>query len=331
MVEQVTKDYFEYASADGDTAVKAVFWVNARTRAGEPPRAVVQLIHGIGEHIGRYERFAAFLATQGYLVCGNDAVGHGRTAVAAEEFGLLPGKDPVDVLVRDVDALRRTVERGVASAFGDADIPLFLFGHSMGSLVLRCYLPRFGDGLAGAIVCGTTMPPRPLSWLGVMASKALVAIKGPRAKSRLLHRLAYGVYSHKIKDARTPFDWISSDPNEVDEFIRDEATGFMFSAAIYLALTEAAYTAARRSALSGIPPKLPILLVSGDEDPVGDCGRQVERLATRMRAAGVRSVTMKLYGGMRHEILNEYGKDEVFADVVSWMEEVEHERAAEGV
>lgn len=326
--DRVTEDAFAYPSVDGATSVQAVFWVNDRIRAGEAPRAVVQLIHGMGEHIGRYERFAAYLATQGYLVCGNDAVGHGKTAAAPEAFGLLPGRDPVDVLVRDVDSLRRTVEPELRRIFGDADIPYFLFGHSMGSLVLRCYLPRFAQGLAGAIVCGTTMPARPLSWTGMMMSKALIALKGPQAKSRLLHKLAYGVYSSKIKDARTPFDWISSDPAEVDAFINDEATGFMFSAAVYLALTEAAYQAACKPAFRNIPKDLPVLFVSGDEDPVGDFGKQVERAAGRMRQAGVRSVTVKLYGGMRHEILNEYGKDEVFSDIVSWMEEVEDERAA---
>lgn len=326
--EQVAKDYFTYVSSDGDTAVQAVFWVNDRIRAGQLPRAIVQIIHGMGEHIGRYERFATFLATQGYLVCGNDAVGHGKTALAPEEFGVLPGKNPVDVLVRDVDSLRRAVEPGAAAAFDGQQLPYFMFGHSMGSLVLRCYLPRFGAGLAGAVVCGTTMPPRFMSWLGMMASRALICLKGPTAKSPFLHKMAYGVYSNKIKNARTPFDWISSDPAEVDEFIRDEATGFMFSAAVYLALTEAAYDAACRPAFRGIPPELPILLISGDEDPVGGCGRQVERVAARMRAGGVKSVTVKLYGGMRHEILNEYGRGEVFSDVVSWMEEVEDERAA---
>lgn len=388
MPQSIHIEHHDYASVDRRTQIQAVFWANDDVFNGARPRAVIQLIHGMGEHIGRYDRFARYLAGLGFLVCGNDHVGHGRTAGAKERFGLLPKKNPVDVMVDDVEQLRRFVAAdmhriygespdngkdeidrlGVAEAGGridgkpddsvnggrtistptggntadhiksddetagknaqKGDIPYFMFGHSMGSLILRCYLPKYGAQLDGAIICGTTMPSKLLSGTGVAASKALIALRGPDAKSPFLHKMAYGVYSKKIPNARTSFDWISSDPDEVDAFINDEGTGFMFTGAVYLALTDAAFDAARKHAFTAVPKTLPLLLIAGDEDPVGDFGRMVEACGNRYRKAGVESVTVKLYGGMRHEILNEIGRDEVFSDVVSWINEVIVERKA---
>lgn len=328
---------FSYPSANGESTIQAIVWhrglasldfgpegqgVKAAFEAARP-RAVVQLIHGMGEHIRRYDRFARYLAAQGFLVCGNDQIGHGLTAGTPERYGVLPGADPVNTMVEDVDGLRRAMQAHLPDG-----LPYLMFGHSMGSLVVRCYIARHGRGLAGAVACGTTMPPRIVSKIGYLASRAFVRLRGPEAKSRVLHRLAYGVYSHKIKGARTPFDWISSDPEAVDAFIADEAAGFMFSGAVYEALTDAACTAARRKTFRDTPDELPVLLIGGDEDPVGDDGKMVERVGWRLRKAGVESVTVKLYGGMRHEVLNEVGYEEVYADVVSWFDAVLGEPAS---
>lgn len=325
MPQSIHIEHRSYAFADTHTQIQAVFWMDDEVFGGERPRAVIQLIHGMGEHMGRYDRFARYLAGLGYLVCGNDHVGHGRTAGSEERFGLLPKKHPVEVMVNDVEQLRGFVSADLCGLFGSGQVPYFMFGHSMGSLILRCYLPKHGDQIDGAMICGTTMPSKLLSGIGVLASKTLIALKGPDAKSAFLHRMAYGVYSKKIPHARTPFDWISSDPDEVDAFINDEGTGFMFSGTVYLALTEAAFDAARKHAFTAVPKALPLLLVAGDEDPVGNFGRMVEACGNRYRKAGVESVTVKLYGGMRHEILNEIGREEVFSDVVSWMREVDVE------
>lgn len=328
MSQTIHIEHRDYASADSHTKIHAVFWMNDDVFAGENPKAIIQLIHGMGEHIGRYDRFARYLAELGYLVCGNDHVGHGITAQTNEGFGVLPKKRPVDVMVEDVEQLRKHVSADSQRLYGEGEISYFMFGHSMGSLILRCYLPKYGDLIDGAVICGTTMPSKLLSGIGVLASKALIALRGPNSKSAFLHKMAYGVYSRKIPNARTPFDWISSDPAEVDAFINDEATGFLFTGTVYLALTDAAFDAARKRAFTSVPKELPLLLIAGDEDPVGDFGRMVEACGNRYRKAGVESVTVKLYGGMRHEILNEIGKEEVFSDVVSWINEVDVERKA---
>ncbi len=315
MADDIQTMPFGFPSADGTSTVHAVLWQSAAVAAGQPPRGVVQLIHGMAEHIGRYDGFARFLAAQGFAVCGHDHIGHGATAATPERFGLMPPEEGADIMVADAHCLRKRVTARFAQG-----TPWFMFGHSMGSLVLRCYLPRYGCGLAGAVICGTAMPPRLVSKAGNLLARAVVAWKGPDAKSPLLHRLADGAYSRAIPDARTPFDWLSRDPAVVDAFIADETAGFMFSAGAYATLTEAAYRAAAPAAFRNVPKDLPVLVMAGDRDPVGDNGRAPARVARRLERAGVQDVSLALYGGMRHEVLNEVGREEVYADVLAWIE-----------
>lgn len=315
----VTIEQFEFTSVDRTTAIQVRVWVSDAIAHGTQPRAAIQLIHGMGEHIARYDHFATYLANLGFLVFGHDAIGHGKSASQEQGYGILPLKDPVTYLVDDTHKLRRIMQDALAQRF-DAPIPYLMFGHSFGSLVLRCYLPKYGEGLSGAIVCGTTMPNKLLSKAGNLIARAFVKLKGPYATSSFIHHASYGVYSSKIPNHKTPFDWISSDPHAVAAFIEDEAAGFKFTGTIYIALTEGAYRAAQKASFENIPKDLPILMIAGYEDPVGANGLQVEHVANKMRDAGVESVTTKLYGHMRHEILNEIGKEEVYSDIVSWID-----------
>ena len=219
-----------------------------------------------------------------------------------------------DALVADVQTLRLLVAQQVAPG-----VPYFMFGHSMGSLVLRNYLPRFGKGLAGAVLCGTANQPEVVATAGNVLARAIVAVRGADYKSELLHRLADGAYSRQVKDARTPFDWLSRDPAVVDAFIADERAGFMFSAGAYATLTELAARANSPAAYRATPHEVPLLFVAGDADPVGDCGRGVAKAAESMERAGGTDVTLRLFSGMRHEILNEIGKEEVYAFVLEWI------------
>ena len=316
---------FTFDSADGESAVHAVLWLPASLRedraqgAGKSlgtfrPRAVVQLIHGMAEHIGRYDDFARCLARAGYLVCGHDHVGHGDTAPTAAHRGRMHPVHGGDALVADVQSLRLLVSQQVA-----AEVPYFMFGHSMGSLVLRNYLPRFGKGLAGAVLCGTANQPEVVAAAGNVLARAIVKVRGADYKSKLLHSLADGAYSHQVKDARTPFDWLSRDPAVVDAFIADERAGFIFSAGAYATLTELAARANSPAAYRATPHEVPLLFVAGDADPVGDCGRGVARAAESMERAGGEDVTLKLFPAMRHEILNEIGKEEVYDFVLEWI------------
>lgn len=321
--ETVGRTEFTFDSADGASAVRAVVWVPlAMERDGDDrgalgqfrPRGVVQLIHGMAEHIDRYDAFARFLASADYLVAGHDHIGHGQTAGAAEARGVVDAVRGAQAMIDDVQQLRLLMTQQVADG-----VPYFLFGHSMGSLVLRSYLPQYGRGLAGAVICGTANEPVAISSAGNKLARLIARVRGNDYKSALLHSLADGAYSRAIKDARTPFDWLSRDPQVADEFMADETTGFMFGAGAYAALTELAHRAAAPATLATTPHALPLLYIAGDADPVGKCGKGVAKAAEVMEAAGAEDVTLKLYPEMRHEILNEYGKEEVYEFILDWI------------
>lgn len=322
--ETVGRTEFEFPSADGASAVHGVLWVPLAMERREGradqlglfrPRGVVQLVHGMAEHISRYDDFARFLAAQGFLVGGHDHIGHGSTATTAAERGVVDADAGAQAMIDDVQQMRLMLAQQVVPG-----TPYFLFGHSMGSLVVRSYLPQYGEGLTGAIICGTANESTVVSAAGNQLARLMARVRGNDYQSGLLHSLADGAYSRAIKDARTPFDWLSRDPQVADEFMADETTGFMFGAGAYAALTELAHRAASPKTLAATPHALPLLYIAGEADPVGKCGKGVAKAAEAMEQAGAQDVTLKLYPDMRHEILNEYGKEEVYRYILDWVE-----------
>ena len=318
---------FAFDSADGKSQVRAVLWVpltmeRTDSASGEPelgcfkPRGVVQLIHGMAEHIDRYDDFARFLADAGYLVAGHDHIGHGDTAGAPERRGVIDAEGGADAMIEDAQMLRLLVSQQVASG-----TPYFIFGHSMGSLVLRSYLPRYGSGLAGAIICGTANEPVAVSRAGNLAARAIARVRGDDYRSKLLDGMGVGAFAKQIENPRTPHDWVCTDPAVVDAYIADELCGAMFSVGGYATLTDLTGEVVSPSCAAKVPKGLPVLFVAGAEDPVGACGKGVRAAADLLRRAGVRDVEVKLYEGMRHEILNEPGRAQVYTEVVGWIEE----------
>lgn len=311
-----------FAGNDKTSRIKALMWtsdalgdrIGASTSA---LRGIVHLVHGMAEHIERYDELARFFVEHGYVVCGADMAGHGKSAASPFERGCLPPRGGADILVEDVHALRELV-----SARFLRTTPYVLFGHSMGSFIVRVYLARYGSGLAAAVACGTGNPSRALSLFGRTVARAISQVKGPSYLSSFLHAQGVGAYSSAIEDARTPVDWLSTDPNVVDAYLADELCGFRFSAGGYATLADLTLRAASPACAAAVPKGLPVLFIAGDQDPVGERGRGVEAAAELLRRAGVTRVDVKLYSGMRHEIHNEPGRAEVFGDVLAWVEEV---------
>ena len=318
-----SKEPASYPSADGRTTVRATIW-HPENRA-DAPRGIVQIVHGMSEYVDRYDDFARYLTDCGFVVCGNDHVGHGRSVSdfkpskkqlksfanpgGSSEWGHVDLGGGHDVLVEDAIALMdmmRTRYPGV---------PYFLFGHSMGSFVARCVMGRRGEDLAGVIACGTGYTPPTLSMSGAAMARAAAKLRGPKHHSKTLRGLADGAYSKAVKNARTDFDWLNTDPDEVDRYIADPACGFPFTAAGYVALMGLTGESCDPSKAANVPSALPVLLVSGDEDPVGDNGDGVRQVAELLEEAGVRDVAVNLYPGMRHEILKEPGHMEVYDDI----------------
>lgn len=313
MPDAVERATLGFSSKDGRSQIKGLLWQPAGTTASSP-RAIVQIVHGMTEYVGRYDEFARFLAAQGFVVCGHDHIGHGKSVPSREDWGHMPAREGEDILVDDVDELRRLVSARFARS-----VPYFIFGHSMGSFITRVYLTRYAEGLAGAVLCGTGNKSLAVSKAGNLLARAIARRKGERAISPFLHSMADGAYSKAIPDARTPFDWLSADEANVDAFIADEACGFPFTVGAYAALTALTRDAARLDLASRIPHDLPLLFIAGAHDPVGDNGEGVRAAAELVRTAGVKSVDVVLYEGMRHEILNEAGRERVYADVLTWL------------
>lgn len=302
-----------YPSHDNASTIRALVWEpDDAARPDFSPRAVVQIVHGMSEHVERYAPFAEFLVGRGFVVCANDHVGHGKTA-GERDLGHMPLANGVDVLVEDVHALREKVCERYPHARH------VMFGHSMGSFVTRVYLTRHADGLSAAILCGTGQQPRIQTVAGRAITRLIAQIRGERHVSRFVDSLGAGAYGRAIKGARTDVDWISSDPDVVDEYIADPLCGQPFTVGAYATLASLVADATDARLARRVPKDLPLLFVAGAEDPVGDCGRGVARAVDEYRNAGVRLVEMGIYPGARHEILNDPCHEAVWHDVEEFL------------
>lgn len=317
-------------SADGRSWLRVVVWLPDPVYSR---RGVVQLVHGMAEHIGRYDSFARFLTGLGYVVFGHDHIGHGKSVSSADELGCMPLEGGKDILVADVAHAR---EAALKLCREGGELPLFLFGHSMGSFVVRACIARNAKGLSGAVICGTGNQPRILSLAGRTLSRVIGAVRGETYRSRLVDSLVIGAFSSAIEDARTDSDWISTDPSVVDAYLADPLSGQAFSVGAYATLTDLTAEVVTKKSAAAVPKQLPLLFVAGAEDPVGSCGKDVQAAADLYRGQGVEDVRVIIYPNMRHEILNEPRRLDVYNDVEQWFTEcmvmnaVIREREVEG-
>lgn len=281
-----------------------------------PPKAVVQIAHGMAEHSARYERFAERLTAAGYAVYAADHRGHGQTASSmTPDHGYFADRDGFDTVVADL----RTVTDHVREE--QTGLPLFLFGHSMGSFLSRAYAIRWGHDLTGLVLSGTAGDPGALGRIGRAVALAQARVRGRRHPSGLMDRLTFGQYNAAFKPNRTEFDWLSRDPDEVDKYIADIECGNLFTAGFFSDLLDGLTRVNADGEVSRVPKGLPILLVSGDMDPVGEKSKGVRRVEEQYRRLGVTDVTSIFYPGARHELLNETNRDEVTDDVIAWLDE----------
>ena len=314
-----------YPNADGASCIRALVWEPDAVAAGAPPRAVVQLVHGMAEHVERYERFAGVLCAAGYAVCAEDHIGRGGSVAASDGLGHIPLNGGVDMLLEDMHALRKLVVARYGSAAtadqpNSSSVAYVLFGHSLGSFMVRVYLARWGEGVSAAVVCGTGQQPRWLVRAGNALCHVLACVRGERYRSALVDSLAVGAYGRAIKHARTPQDWLSYDGAVVDAYRADPCCGFMFTVGGYAAVTALASASQDVALASGIPRDVPLLFIAGADDPVGDCGAGVHRAVAQYRRLGMAQVDEIIYDGMRHEILNESDHERVERDVLAWLE-----------
>ncbi|MBQ9617888.1 MAG: lysophospholipase [Oscillibacter sp.] len=304
------RDEFEIPSADGRTRLHAVSW-----RPEGAVRAVLQLSHGLGEHVLRYDPFAEYLTAHGLAVIGHDHLGHG-TSIAPDGVRLWFGpKGSWDWLVQDLYALRCEAE----TRFGE--LPCFLLGHSMGSFVARTYLIRHPGTVDGCILTGTGQPPAALLRFGYALSIEEGARLGETSVSAVSVALAFGAYNRPFEPVRTVYDWMSADEENIDVFLDSPLCGGSPTVGLLREMMSGLLEIGKPANLRRMNLDTPILLLSGDADPVGDMGKGVRRVERAFRRAGVRDVTMALYPGLRHEILNEQPRYKIYADILRWIQD----------
>nr|MBQ8253793.1 lysophospholipase [Lachnospiraceae bacterium]MBQ8253821.1 lysophospholipase [Lachnospiraceae bacterium] len=306
------KEEFTFDSRDGKSKIYACSWIPE-----EPPLCILQIIHGMNDHMGRYEEFASYLAQRGILVVGEDHLGHGKTVPDGGTYGYFCEHDPATVVVRDVHRLKKITEEKYPT------VPYIIFGHSMGSFIVRNYIARYGTGIRGAILSGTGTPTKAELNFGKCLAKIMEKVKGPKEVVGLLHDISRKSYMSGIKNAKTEHDWLTTDEDEIEKYAGDPlCTGFRFTVNGYQTLFELAYRMQEKEILHKIPKKLPILIVSGTEDPVGAKGLAPKQLYDEYLNLDLTKVTLKLYQGARHELLFEKVKDTAREDIYSWIEKV---------
>ncbi len=278
-------------------------------------KGLVQIAHGMAETAARYERFAEVLTRNGYAVYANDHRGHGKTAGSLENVGYLAVKDGLELLVNDMHQLSTMILNEYPT------LPLFLFGHSMGSFAAQRYIMLYGDGLKGVILSGSNGSQPLLHKIGFFISKCEVKKRGRKTKSHKMNRLSFGSYNKAFKPNRTEFDWLSRDNEEVDKYISDPYCGNVFTAGFFYDFMKFFKIIDEEKNMELLPTNLPIYLFSGDKDPVGNYGKGVTKLFYAYKKYGIKDITMKLYSGGRHESLNEINRDEVMTNVVKWLDQ----------
>lgn len=298
--------FFYFQSEDG----KQIFtrkWV-----ADEAPRAILQIAHGMAEHIGRYEEFAQFLVRNGIYVYGNDHRGHGNTEVNREDRGYYADENGYETVVADMKQLTEIIKQDYPS------VPVFMLGHSMGSFLARRYIQLYGDQLTGTILTGTGGHPGLLGRIGHFLAAREARKLGRRSPSPRMNSLTFASYNKAFKPARTDFDWLSRDEREVDRYVEDPLCGGVFTAGFFEDFLKGLLSLYDEDAR--IPKDLSVYFLSGDLDPVGKNSKGVLESFHKLHDAGLRDVTYKFYPGARHEVLNEKNKTEVYQDILGWIE-----------
>lgn len=277
-----------------------------------PVKATLLISHGMAETIERYERFASYLCDSGVAVYGHSHRGHGKTAGNLDNLGILGDNGWLKMksdLKQALDLMKTDFP----------NVPVVVFGHSMGSFLLRDFLLDYSSEIDAAIISGTGYMPKLLIKMGAMVSGWVVSAKGPRYRSKLLDQLSFGNFNKRIEPKRTNFDWLSRDVEEVEKYIKDPYCGAMHSASFFNDFLTNMCRVLYYPSFENKKEQLSLFIFSGAEDPVGEYGKGVEKAKSYYKSIGFK-VNFKLYNGGRHEMLNETNKQEVYTDILRFIE-----------
>ncbi|MBQ6996123.1 MAG: alpha/beta hydrolase [Lachnospiraceae bacterium] len=297
-------------SKDGVHKLHVVIW--------EPDaevKAVLQISHGMIEMIMRYDHFARFLNTKGILVIGNDHLGHGETAGCDEDLGYFCPKNMSETVVKDLHSVTEYAKKEYP------DVPYFLLGHSMGSFMARRYLMTYGKELTGAVIVGTGAQKKQDLLMGKIVSSFIQLFKGARHRSMFMKNASFGSFNERFKRDAHSCAWLTRDEKVWEFCANHKYCNFAFTINGYKTLFDVLSFIQKRENIAKIPKKLPIFMVAGSDDPVGDYGVDVQKIYEIYKQTGIEDICIKLYENDRHEILNELDKDVVYRDIYNWLEE----------
>ena len=296
-----------YASCGAGT-IRTRYWETEGA-----PRGVIQLIHGIAEHVERYDGFAQFMNEQGFLVVAQDHMGHGKSGGENLPQGYFYGG--WFAAVDDTYHLLQDTMKQYP------DVPYILFGHSMGSFIARTILARYPDsGIKGCIICGTGWMPDAVLAMGKTVAGAIGKLCGKQKPSKFLHGMMFGSYNNRVEHPRTACDWLTRDSKIVDAYIADPKCGFIASAGLARDMLSGIQYIQKTETLQMMNRQTPIFFIAGSDDPVGNYGAGVTQAMDAFKKVGMGNVSCKLYPLCRHEILNEINKEEVYQDILNWVQ-----------
>ena len=301
---------FTFLSSDGKTQLHGMLW----EPEGVAVRAVLQICHGVAEHIARYDGFARALNEQGIVVAGHDHLGHGLSLPEGGTPVYFGDGNTWNTPVDDIYVLHTKLKEQYPH------LPLLLMGHSMGSFLTRTYLIRYPGTVKGAILMGTGQNPDAMLVGGKALASVLARKVGRENASDVVEKLAFGAYNKAFAPNRTGYDWLSVSEENVDAYIADPLCGGMASTGLFLELLDGMAFIKKPANLRHMNMATPVLFISGDRDPVGGMGKGVRAAYDSFRRAGVRDAELKLYPGLRHEILNEDCRAQVYDDLWEWIE-----------
>lgn len=300
----------------GRDSYKIVAYVWLPTTPQESWKGIVQISHGMAEHALRYGRFAKALNKAGYAVYAHDHRGHGKTISSPEDTGFFAENNGWSLVIDDMHILNQRIRMQYPSS------PIYLFAHSMGTFIAQQYAAEHGDSISGLILSASIDNAGFLRHIGLIIAKAERLRIGARGQSKLLNAMSFGDFNKPFKPNRTEFDWITRDTIEVDKYINDPLCGFIVTTQLWIDLLQGLGVMALPATRDRVPNSLPILLITGGDDPVTQKGKTVDELKIAYEKSGVKNVTTKKYPDGRHESLNEINRDDITADIITWLGDV---------
>lgn len=301
---------FEFNGSDGNKVTGYKWETDKKVKV----KAVLQISHGMAEHAARYDRFAEKLNEAGYIVYANDHKGHGKTAGTVEECGFFSEENGWEIVRDDMYELTKIIKKE------NENLPVFLLGHSMGSFLSRSYVLKYTDEIDGVIISGSAGDPGAVGSVGKLIAKLLMKIKGPKTPSPLLDKMSFGAFNDAFKPNRTDFDWLSTVDEEVDKYIADPFCGNIHSTSYFYQLMGALSQVNSLKNIETMRKDLAVYVFSGSLDPVSNKMDSLVPLFKKYVQAGIKDVSVKFYGQCRHETLNEFNREEVYQDVINWLD-----------